>query len=663
MKSVNGSLKIYLNFLGLSLLIACFWGSLFAQNDENVFKYQQMLKDRLTSIIKAFDPQAHLFVKLKSKKVSGKLPMTPFSLNQLDLSTKGEMPQIESIEINILSSKKRFPTRIRELVRNIAVEFGKEPVINFKPLPKELISPDKATLDKLKRDLDQKDRELNAKKSGEYQVLKDLLGTLTKKADISWPNWLQWAEKYLPEKHSIPVNQVLIVIFLTGTVLLLGFMWALRNWMVIRKISRSMDSNISNLVNAIEQASGGGMGPAQIGDVDAPGEAARGLSPVSGEESVIKSLPYNSIAALLTDCYWSQQDQYAAYIWMQISISMKEKLMDDIPFLMTYVSYLTTVEGVNLGHDQDPYYLNPLDISHIDNEILTNLTQGNPILMKKLPPMRVNYLNLKISQKIELLHKVTDVSVTELPDFKQIEESEPRMIKKKEMFRIQSIEEEMEVLQASYKKEDVMDVVSSVASLGWITMLPSERATDILHNYNARQIASAWIGPDEVLDKIGSYMNRDKLDLVISYAERMTPSREGRVFRMLDEAAVSYMKQDMDSCSISFKSSDGVDEQPQEGIQIEGEIAEEEAQAGQADQVEEGEFAEEEAQADQVEEGEFAEEEAQTDQVEEGEFAEEEAQTDHVEEGEIVEESFEIQEEGDLLEKQEDSDEQKKDAA
>ena len=27
--------------------------------------------------------------------------MTPFSINQLDLSTKGEMPQIESIEINI----------------------------------------------------------------------------------------------------------------------------------------------------------------------------------------------------------------------------------------------------------------------------------------------------------------------------------------------------------------------------------------------------------------------------------------------------------------------------------------------------------------------------------------------------------------------------------
>jgi len=650
MKSVNRVLKIYSNYVGVSLLITCFWGSLFAQNDENLLKYQQMLKDRLTGIIKAFDSQAHLFVKLKSKKVSGKLPMTPFSINQLDLSTKGEMPQIESIEINILSAKKRFPARIRELVRNIAVEFGKEPIINFKPLPKELISPDKATLDKLKRDLDQKDKELNEKKTGEYQALKDLLNVLTEKTDIKWPNWLQWAEKYLPEDHAIPVNQVLIVLFMTGVVLILGFLWALRNWMVIRKISRSMDSNISNLVSAIEQASGGA-GQAQIGDVDAPGEAARGLSAISGDDSVIKSLPYNSIAALLTDCYWSNQDQYAAFIWMQISISMKEKLMDDIPFLLNFVSYLTSVEGVNLGHDQDPYYLNPLNINHIDNNMLTDLTQQNPVLMKKLPPMRINYLNLKISQKIELLHQVVDVSGSELPDFKQIEESEQRVIKKKEMLRIQSVEEEMEVLQASYKKDDVLDVVSSVASLGWLTMLPSERATDILHNYNARQLASAWIGPNEILDKIGSYMNRDKLDLVLSYAERMTPSRETGVFRRLHEAAVSYMKQDMDNCTISIKSSDEDSEQPQEGLQIEGEIAEETQDVQAEGDMTEGDITEEETQ-DIQDEGE-----------DEGEKEEEETQGDIQDEGDITEESFEIQDEGDLIEEQEESDEQDKNAA
>jgi len=563
---VDSAIKTYRNYLGVGLIIACLWGSLYAQKEETIIEYQKILKERITSIIKAFDPQAHVFVKIESKKITAKLPMTPFTLNQLNLSDNEGKLQIKSIEINILSAKNELPINVREIVQELAAEFDVQPRINFRTLPEELI-----------------------------KVEKDKLAGVVK-----LPSWLQWAEEYFPKDNSVPVHQVLIGLGISGLLLLLAFMWALNNWVVIRGLSRSMHNDVGNLVSAIEQT--GAMGQAQMGDVDLPGEAARGLSPVSGEESMVKSLPYNSIAALLTDCYWSNQDQYAAFIWMQISISMKEKLMDDMSFLMNYVSYLTSFEGVNLGHEQDPYYLNPLKISHIDNNALTELTLGNPVLIKKLPPIRLNFLNLKISQRIALTQQANEGDISEVPDFAKIEESEHREIKKREMYKIKDFEEEMEVLHATYKKESVLDIISSVASLGWITMLPTERATDILHNYNARQLASAWMGPDEILDKLGSYMNKDKLDLVISYAQRMNPSRDVQVFRMLHEAAVSYIKQDLDSCTISLETSGETVDEHQNDSDNQDQIAEnqEDDQDQIADDQEEGEIDEEDQELQDV---------------------------------------------------------------
>ena len=561
----DSTIKTYRNYFGVGLIIACLWGSLYAQKEETIIEYQKILKERITSIIKAFDPQAHVFVNIESKKITAKLPMTPFTVNQLDLSDNEGKLQIKSIEVNILSAKNDLPIKIREIVQELAAEFEVQPIINFRTLPQELI-----------------------------KVEKEKLGETVK-----LPNWFQWAEEYFQKDNSVPFHQVLIGLGISGLLILLTFIWALSSWVVIRGLSRSMHNDVGNLVSAIEQASGGGMGQAQIGDVDMPGEATRGLSPVGGEESVVKSLPYNSITALLTDCYWSQQDQYAAYIWMQISISMKEKLMDEMPFLMNYVSYLTAFEGVSLGHEQDPYYLNPLKIGHIDNNTLTELTLGNPVLIKKLPPIRLNFLNLKISQRIALTQQANEGDISEIPNFEQIEESEHRQIKKREMYKIKSFEEEMEVLHATYKKENALDIVSSVVSLGWLTMLPTERATDILHNYNARQLASAWIGPDEILDKLGTYMNKDKLDLVLSYAQRMSPNREGQVFRMLHEAAVSYIKQDMDSCTISLETSGEIAEEHQGDSEYD-QVAEDHQDDSDQDQV--AEELRDDSEQDQVDE-------------------------------------------------------------
>jgi hypothetical protein len=74
---------------------------------------------------------------------------------------------------------------------------------------------------------------------------------------------------------------------------------------------------------------------------------------------------------------------------------------------------------------------------------------------------------------------------------------------------------------------------SSVASLVWLARKDSPEIKKALEKYDARSLASAWVGPSEVLAKLEQNLPEKKAKLLQTYRERTTPSRQSPVFQAL----------------------------------------------------------------------------------------------------------------------------------
>ena len=114
----------------------------------------------------------------------------------------------------------------------------------------------------------------------------------------------------------------------------------------------------------------------------------------------------------------------------------------------------------------------------------------------------------------------------------------PRVLKRKTKIYFENVEEEQEILEMDLP----LETKETVYTLGWLADINEDKAKEILQGYSARDLATAWIGPDYVLDKLMGYMPVRKQDLLKSYLETTEPNRQSPVFQGLHEAAIEVMK-------------------------------------------------------------------------------------------------------------------------
>jgi hypothetical protein len=266
---------------------------------------------------------------------------------------------------------------------------------------------------------------------------------------------------------------------------------------------------------------------------------------LGGERDRLASLHDDGMLALLSDCYWCEQDAFGAFVWRRLPADRKIALMERMPALEDYGRFLMNVSESDLGVDQDPSYLRPLPIAHLDMQTLTKVALAHPRLLFRLSPLRSAALRLRPKERL-MLNKTAEKEETrpergktDLPELPRTG-STPRFLKRNVMIEIHSEDEELEVLDMENKD---ISLIAQVPSLGWLRMLPRETAIEILRPLSARDLATAWVGPARVLEETFEFLSEKKKEMLKSQLERTIPSRNSPVLIFIHQRIVEEIQQ------------------------------------------------------------------------------------------------------------------------
>lgn len=467
-----------------------------------VSKYmvQETIERRAGVLVQRYDKQALVFATVTFQSESSDLPGTPFVYNNLTLDQL-EDPKVQSIRLSIFTKLKPLPQDLQTLLKSAISKFGATPSFDVQPLPK-VVDADTDQVDAQTDETPEPDPEADAKpetkplQPGDEGYFKELV----------LKNPLM----------SVIAALILVLSGVAGVFTLTFIRSAGRNF-------RTLDQGLKNVASSVESAGGGAK---DLRNTD--------LAPVKGPESTaqsedaFRSLGSESVHAILMDCYWGRLDRYAAFVWHRLPMEKKVSLVGRDGVLAEYVTTLQDIGEEDRGADQDSYYLHPLPISHLDNDALSEVVRKHKGLLKALPSLRADALNLTVPERVALLTE--NPADGALPDFSKLAASELRTLTKRTRFKIRSVEEELQVLAMPNLSPDM---ARDIPTLAWLAELPVDRIRTVLSGFSAQQLAEAWVGPDFVLKKLSDALPEKKLKLVLTYKDKTRPNRENPAFQAL----------------------------------------------------------------------------------------------------------------------------------
>ena len=184
-------------------------------------------------------------------------------------------------------------------------------------------------------------------------------------------------------------------------------------------------------------------------------------------------------------------------------------------------------------------YLNPLRAHHISNEDLAKLLKKQPSLFNFLSHMRKTALPLAIHERIMLSRLDSAQAQQQKPDLEKVQPSPLRSIRKKLQIRIKNEKDEQDLL--AFKPFN-LELVEDIPSLGWLLKLPENQRIQILESLSARDLASAWVAPKEVLKELEKSVPEKKLALLLSYAKAKPGSRNSRAYSMIHQNTLESLR-------------------------------------------------------------------------------------------------------------------------
>jgi hypothetical protein len=73
----------------------------------------------------------------------------------------------------------------------------------------------------------------------------------------------------------------------------------------------------------------------------------------------------------------------------------------------------------------------------------------------------------------------------------------------------------------------------NIQTLVWLAQKDDAFIQKTLSRYDARSLASAWVGPEAVLKKLEAQLPEKKLKLLLNYREKTIPSRHSDAYASL----------------------------------------------------------------------------------------------------------------------------------
>ncbi|NBX93935.1 MAG: hypothetical protein EBQ85_11955 [Proteobacteria bacterium] len=235
-----------------------------------------------------------------------------------------------------------------------------------------------------------------------------------------------------------------------------------------------------------------------------------------------------ALLAVISDCYWSEEDEYAAFVWNQTPVEQRKNIVTGNGFLKKYVASLSNRTQINLKHLDHPYYFSPLSINHLDNKTVTDLVRKHPGLLNRLSPLRLQHLHLKVLDRIFLEKEA--VSKNQTPDFGGVAPAKERALPNPSQIPLGSLDEEELVGE---QKTLPLKIKSRILTLSWLCELPKDKQREILSQVSDQELAAAWTGPKSVLNKLFEALEPKRQESLSSLLLVVKPSRSCDAFHKL----------------------------------------------------------------------------------------------------------------------------------
>ncbi|MFM8270044.1 MAG: hypothetical protein ACKN9V_07630 [Pseudomonadota bacterium] len=267
-------------------------------------------------------------------------------------------------------------------------------------------------------------------------------------------------------------------------------------------------------------------------------EPMESTKPLASEPlKTVKGYSDESLTSVLSDCYWCEEDRYASLLWKQIPVEQRKSVVNGAAFLSRYIENVMNLDGQNKQYLEHPYYLNPMSINHLDNKTLTDMTQKHPGLLTKLSPMRRNYLSLSACERVRA--ELEAGSKASAPDLMRLPADSERGFETLNPIVLRSVREEEEVLNL---KGITLEMKRRIPSLQWFCELSNENKAAVLDAMTTKELASAWIGPGNVLDILNASLSKRRKEELKTMLSEVEPSRDSSGFKKLHSMVIEALK-------------------------------------------------------------------------------------------------------------------------
>ena len=461
----------------------------------SIVQVQQLIESRVTAIVRAADPTAVVIVRLKPLvKPTTPLPGTPFIVEELAIRDEVGDFDISQVQVIVMNDEAKLAKPVSSLVMEVAGDFG--PVdLKVMKLPAELHA--RALASESSKSIVSSAQSLSGGADDKQSTAANAAPNLASPSAAAGgqgigltaaasptakhlPGIPSWADQYLLDSRAVPLA-IFILIFLLalGSGIITVSMRSSS-----QRVSKALTTGLSGLASNMGSAGLGGAERSLLDDDSIPASESRvrgGISDLT--VAVFAGLNEEGLISLLADCYWCRLDSYAAYIWRQIPVQKRRPILAKVDYLPEYAAYLVGMEGKDLGLENEPSYLVPLPIWHLDNRAITDLLRQQPGLRFSLSSSRMAGLTLTPKERVELAKSSDRFAPINFPDFEQMPGSPRRKLAARMEIPLNTVEEEREVLAIPYLPVEIME---GVPTLGWLSQLPDKFISEELAKYSAK---------------------------------------------------------------------------------------------------------------------------------------------------------------------------------
>lgn len=464
---------------------------------QSKLELEKQIQDRVAAVMKGLDESAIISVKIKLRKI--KAQSMGFSPNTEvvpleDGNGLGE-DGIENINIRVLTAKTEIPDWTKKEI-DLVAQLDKVPIkVEF--ITKEVAKTQES------------------------------------------PNALISKVDELMSSMGIIVQSVKFGFF--GFLLLVFFSAAFIVWSV-RSLSARFENSFGKLfdekivpnMNAKSQAK-------PIESQQKKEQVSASVNDSAQANETISGLPTPSVLSLFTDCYWTENDGYAHFLWSRLTVNQREELLKNWTLDSSYFNYLMEVPETSLSYHLNPFYLNSKPQFETINQVhLYELLEKTEKLVSELSPMRWESLSMPLIKRVELSSfRNQERSLSAVPTINK--KSEKRALETKLRITSVSLEDE----EVIWKNPSLVPVSlrSEIPTLIWLALAQDSERKKVLNDLDARQLAEAWVGPLEVLAILESDLAPKKLEMVKYFSTSSEPSRDSDSFKYLHQMSVTLKVQ------------------------------------------------------------------------------------------------------------------------